>query len=394
MKFLVQRAPQTIRCPGEGYKSSDLTALQTGGNFFWGSINATQESIKILEDPIVEIQRKDGSTEGRRGNDDLGPVTDRTYRVQGRIVTVSPRGSTPAPLSASFYHDTSAPESSTQPPPVTFRSRPHIPSHLSHTPVPYEAYGSVHPHSQPPPAVFDPYLAAPTVPPHIPYRSSAQAPSTEFSDSVRQLGAEFFEQMIGREEDKRVHAGSGDGLNDDDGDDDGEDVGDEEQSFSLATVAPASGSNGRPRYRKGKGLTGSFMSVMGKISGSRNNRPDKARDVTAPTQRKYGFTCTFLCSHLRLDRSLSPAGPTSSSIPCWDTKLSIKLLDIRLQLDIMSTEENLLNIPCGFHVPIDPPMPDRALLDLIAHEARREDAEKEEKFDRIVDLLSRYYRDT
>ncbi|KAI5671410.1 hypothetical protein M9H77_11774 [Catharanthus roseus] len=43
---------------------------------------------------------------------------------------------------------------------------------------------------------------------------------------------------------------------------------------------------------------------------------------------------------------------------------------------------------------LDPPMPDKAQLDLIAREARREDARKEENFDRIADLLSRHYRDT
>ncbi|KAI5680821.1 hypothetical protein M9H77_02048 [Catharanthus roseus] len=82
----------------------------------------------------------------RRGDDDLGPVTDMTGRVQGRTVTASSRS----------------------------------------------AYGSAYPHSQPPPTVYDPYLAAPTVRPHIPYRSSAQEPLTEFSGHARQLGAKFF----------------------------------------------------------------------------------------------------------------------------------------------------------------------------------------------------------
>ncbi|KAI5682695.1 hypothetical protein M9H77_03923 [Catharanthus roseus] len=44
-----------------------------------------------------------------------------------------------------------------------------------------------------------------------------------------------------------------------------------------------------------------------------------------------------------------------------------------------------------FYVPVDPPMPSQALLDLVAHEARQEDAVKEEKFDRIADLLMRHY---
>ncbi|KAI5680420.1 hypothetical protein M9H77_01647 [Catharanthus roseus] len=56
--------------------------------------------------------------------------------------------------------------------------------------------------------------------------------------------------------------------------------------------------------------------------------------------------------------------------------------------------QNTVNIPHGFHVPVDPPMPDRTLLDLIACEARRKDAGIEEKFDRVANLLSRHYRGT
>ncbi|KAI5671379.1 hypothetical protein M9H77_11743 [Catharanthus roseus] len=53
--------------------------------------------------------------------------------------------------------------------------------------------------------------------------------------------------------------------------------------------------------------------------------------------------------------------------------------------------QNPVNILRGFHVPADPLMPLRALLDLIAREARREDVGKEEKFDRMLDLLTRHY---
>ncbi|KAI5673600.1 hypothetical protein M9H77_13964 [Catharanthus roseus] len=52
---------------------------------------------------------------GRRGDDDLGPVTDRTGRVKGRTVTVLSRGVrerhstsyfsfTPTPLAPGFHH--------------------------------------------------------------------------------------------------------------------------------------------------------------------------------------------------------------------------------------------------------------------------------------------------
>ncbi|KAI5678018.1 hypothetical protein M9H77_08968 [Catharanthus roseus] len=54
--------------------------------------------------------------------------------------------------------------------------------------------------------------------------------------------------------------------------------------------------------------------------------------------------------------------------------------------------QNPVNISCGFHIPTDPPMPPQALLDLIAPEARREDVRKEDKFDRMLDLLTRHYR--
>ncbi|KAI5678500.1 hypothetical protein M9H77_09450 [Catharanthus roseus] len=77
----------------------------------------------------------------------------------------------------------------------------------------------------------------------------------------------------------------GDG-GDDDQDEGDDDDGDEEQTVYVAPVAPVSGSDGRPRHRKGKGLTGSFMSVMSKFAGSRNNRPKVAHDVLAPMQKR------------------------------------------------------------------------------------------------------------
>ncbi|KAI5676972.1 hypothetical protein M9H77_07922 [Catharanthus roseus] len=91
----------------------------------------------------------------------------------------------------------------------------------------------------------------------------------EEPDRVRSL-------YIRGEEDKRADDG-GDGDGDDDDNDDGADVGDEEQPVPLAPAAPTSGSNGRPHHRKGKWLTGSH-----------NKRPDKARDVSAPTKEESG----------------------------------------------------------------------------------------------------------
>ncbi|KAI5654437.1 hypothetical protein M9H77_31624 [Catharanthus roseus] len=84
-----------------------------------------------------------------------------------------------------------------------------------------------------------------------------------------------------READEGGNNGDDDGGDDDQ--DEGVDVGDEEQPVP---VAPANGSDERPRHGKGKGLTGSFMSMMSKIQGSRNKRPDVAREVLALTQKR------------------------------------------------------------------------------------------------------------
>ncbi|KAI5654856.1 hypothetical protein M9H77_32043 [Catharanthus roseus] len=186
---------------------------------------------------------------GRRGDDDLRPVTDKTGRVHGRTVTTPSRGTrgrhstsdlpaTPTPLALGFHHGTGAPGSSTQPLAVPFRSQPPLQLHLSYT-----------------------------------------------------LGFEG-NRGLGEEHD-RVHAlhieGEADEGGDYGGDDDqdeGEDAGDEEQPMPVAPVAHANGFDGRSRHEKGKGLTGSFISMMSKISGSRNKRTNVTREVPAPTQRR------------------------------------------------------------------------------------------------------------
>ncbi|KAI5668128.1 hypothetical protein M9H77_17981 [Catharanthus roseus] len=104
-------------------------------------------------------------------DDDLGPVTDRTCRVQGCTVTASSRG-------VRGRHCTSD-----------------VPSTLNSLPAGFIMI-QVHP-------VYDPYLHAHIVRPHIPYRSSAQEPLNEFSGPVRKLGIEYYgisssEPFIGR----------------------------------------------------------------------------------------------------------------------------------------------------------------------------------------------------
>ncbi|KAI5662405.1 hypothetical protein M9H77_21728 [Catharanthus roseus] len=151
----------------------------------------------------------------RRGDDDLGPVTDRTGRVEGHTFTASSKG-------------------------VTMR---HSTSDLPVTPTPL-APGFHH-----------------------------------GTGEARVLGKE-------QERVRSLHIqGEADERGDDDGDG-GDDDGDEEQTVYVAPVAPASGSDRGPRHKKGKSLTGSFMSVMSKIAGSRNKRPEVARDVPAPTQKR------------------------------------------------------------------------------------------------------------
>ncbi|KAI5654382.1 hypothetical protein M9H77_31569 [Catharanthus roseus] len=84
-------------------------------------------------------------TGARRDDDDLGPATDRTGRVEGRAVTASSRGvrgrpstseilSTPVPLRLGIYYDPGAQGSSTQPPPIPFKTRPPTTSHYLYTP--------------------------------------------------------------------------------------------------------------------------------------------------------------------------------------------------------------------------------------------------------------------
>ncbi|KAI5650850.1 hypothetical protein M9H77_36855 [Catharanthus roseus] len=172
---------------------------------------------------------------GRRGDDDLGPVTDRTCRVEGRTVTASSRGE------AGY---------SIQPPAVPFRSRPPLQPHLSHTPVPYEPYGFAHPPSHSTNTVYDPYLHAPTVVrPCIPYRSTTHEPILEFRGQSWQIRIEFFYQKLG--------------------------------------AAPQDSSCSTHGYSHTEyGISSSDPYVLGPIEGSHNKRPEVARDVPAPTQKR------------------------------------------------------------------------------------------------------------
>ncbi|KAI5649184.1 hypothetical protein M9H77_35189 [Catharanthus roseus] len=170
---------------------------------------------------------------GRGGDDDHGPVTDRTGQVQGHIVRASSRG-------------------------VGGR---HSKSDLLSTPTLFLlVYIMIQVHR-----VYDPYLAAPTVRPHISYRFSAQEPLTKFSGPTRQLGVEFFEQIVGAVQPDSSYSTHGYTARD----------------YGVSSSEPFV--ERQPTDLRFEGLTDSFMSVMSKILGTRNKSPDKARDI-GPTE--------------------------------------------------------------------------------------------------------------
>ncbi|KAI5659860.1 hypothetical protein M9H77_28653 [Catharanthus roseus] len=152
--------------------------------------------------------------EARRGDDDLGAVTDRTGQDESRAMTASSRG-------VRGRHSTS------------------------------------------------------DIPPTSAPIALGMNSSTFRSEEMSELVPSAFIAVKAEREDVGGH--------DDDDDDDGDNDGDDHESVP---VVEASSSDHRPAPGKGKGLTGSFMSVMSKIAGSRQKRPEKLRPPTNPTQRK------------------------------------------------------------------------------------------------------------
>ncbi|KAI5672970.1 hypothetical protein M9H77_13334 [Catharanthus roseus] len=225
---------------------------------------------------------------GRRRDADLGPVTDRTGQVEGLPVTASSRGVrerhstsdlpvTHTPLAPGFHHGTGEAGSSTQPPAVPFRSQPPLQPHLSHTLVSMshmdlhiypEPYGSAHLPSHPTNTAYDPYLHAPTVVrPRIPYRFVIQEPILYDGVQARQIGVEFFYQMLGaarQDSSCNTHGYS-------------------HAEYGVSSSDPYVPG---PADRVFEGLTGSFMSMMSKFVESRNKRPEVARDVLVPTHKR------------------------------------------------------------------------------------------------------------
>ncbi|KAI5667574.1 hypothetical protein M9H77_17427 [Catharanthus roseus] len=195
---------------------------------------------------------------GRSGDDDLGPVTDRTGRVKGRTVIASSKGV------EFFYQILGA--------------------------APQDSSCSIHGYS------------------HAKYGISSSDP---------------YGDMVVGDEQERVRSlhiqgdDDGDGGDDDDDQDEDDNDGYEEQSVYFAPVALASGSDGYPLHGKGKGLTGNFMSVMSKIARSCNKRPEVARDVPAPTQKRKKGRGLWKCQSRYMPLTLysCPPYPASGGTP-------------------------------------------------------------------------------
>ncbi|KAI5656436.1 hypothetical protein M9H77_25229 [Catharanthus roseus] len=141
-------------------------------------------------------------------------------------------------------------------PPIPFRTHPSTTSYYPYTPVLYDPYG----YSQPLQTSYDPYAHAPSLPIHMPgldptqHFSRTQIPLNDVSGPGLQLGAQFFEQL-----DRSIPVDS---------------------SYSCVEYGATARGNSLSDVELGTD------SVMSKIAGSRQKRPEKSRPPTNPTQRK------------------------------------------------------------------------------------------------------------
>ncbi|KAI5659520.1 hypothetical protein M9H77_28313 [Catharanthus roseus] len=193
---------------------------------------------------------------GRRGDADLGPVTDRTGRAEGRLVTASSRGVrrrhsisdipvTPTPLAPGFHHGTGSYRCAT--------------SHSMLGAARQDSFCSTHGYSHTEYGVLSSNHYVP-------------GPADRVPESDRGESDERCDDDGGDGGDGEGGDGDGDGDGGDDDHNEGDDDGDKEQPVYVAPMAPASGSDGRPCHGKGKG--------------SCNKRPDMVCDVLAPMQKR------------------------------------------------------------------------------------------------------------
>ncbi|KAI5676678.1 hypothetical protein M9H77_07628 [Catharanthus roseus] len=215
---------------------------------------------------------------GCRGDADLGPVMDRTGRVEGRPVTASSRGVrgrhstsdipvTPTPLAPGFHHGTGEAgqigvEFIDQMLGATRQDSSCSTHGYSH--ADYGVSSSDHYV----PGLADRVLEGDRVLGEEQERVQTLHIQGESDERGDDDGGDD-----GDGEGLDGEGGDGDGDGGDDDHNDGDDDGDEEQPLYVAPVAPASGSDGRPRHGKGKGLTGSLI-------------PDVVLDVLVPTQKR------------------------------------------------------------------------------------------------------------
>ncbi|KAI5683258.1 hypothetical protein M9H77_04486 [Catharanthus roseus] len=122
--------------------------------------------------------------------------------------------------------------------------------------------------------------------------------------------------------------------------------------------------------------------------------PIHPMEARRPVNNKMYVVRNLFVEVLRLETPSHLLTKTWTNVP---TILPSACIEDYMQLFLPRIDprlQNPLNVPPGFHVLVDPPMPATTLLDLIAREVHRDDLGKEEKYDTIADLLTRYYRST
>ncbi|KAI5648778.1 hypothetical protein M9H77_34783 [Catharanthus roseus] len=298
--------------------------------------------------------------EARTGDDDLGPVTDKTSRVEGRVVTVSSRGvrgcystsdipSTSAPIGPGMYYDRGTPRSFTQPP-IPFRTHSPATSYHPYTPIPYDPYG----YSQLQQTSYDPYAHTSSL--AIPmlgldptqYFSRTQIPLDEVSGPGLQSGAQFFEQLVG----------------------------------SVPMDLSYSGAE--------YGAT----ALMSKIAGSKKSKND-GLDIPV-----FSYVCTSSETGSEVVQSLI------QRFAMLGHQTENKLIDLRIRLDTMTADEvrwtpyrsdeitdspicpiglsdSLGGFPRGVQLPTTAPITPHVLLDMVARELHCDDIDDATKVGRV-----------
>ncbi|KAI5672083.1 hypothetical protein M9H77_12447 [Catharanthus roseus] len=254
----------------------------------------------------------------RRGDDDLGPVTDMTGRVEGRTVIASSRG-------VRGRHSTSDL-------PVKLSILPNHRPYLLDLDLPSNLICLTHLYSI---SHIDLHIHFHTPQTQYIIYTYMLLPLCDLAYRIDLPPRSLYWSLEGEADERGDDDGGGgdddDGNGGDDDKDKGDDDGDEEQTVYVAPVASTSGSDRHPRHGKGKGLTDSFMSVMSKIVGSRNKRPEVAHDVPAPTQKRKkvkasNWEQTWAAEGGPVDPELIPSYGGHVAGPIWHGHVFIFML--------------------------------------------------------------------